>query len=647
MDNRFKKLFEPIKIGKVTVPNRIYLPSMCPNNAGPHGESTLQDIGWYEARARGGAGLITIDISCISPEGRAAMGQRGLWKDEFMPHFSRVVDVIKVRGAKVTTQLHHAGAMASGTQQMGPSRLSTQQFFITRPQEFSTEEVEQLVDKFADAAVRAKACGVDMVEIHGAHGYLVCQFISPLFNMRTDKYGRDKLLFAIEIVQRIKEKCGTDFPVAFRMSADEFCPGGITLDYAKEVAARLESAGVDFLNVSGTNPDTEDYCEPNMYIEDEEEGEYYRLIKLGSEIKKVVNIPVASGGLLTDPLVAERILEEEALDMVWVGRQLIADPEWPNKVRRGRLEDIRPCTACNEGCIGRIFLNQTVWCTVNPMSGFEYRWVNEEALPKPVKSKKVLIVGAGPGGLEAGRVCAIRGHQVSIVEKADRVGGTVNIASIPSFKKRWRKLIEWYDTQLRKLGVEVQLNTKATLNLIKKETPDVIVLATGSEPVIPDIPGITKAVTVDDVLLGKKKAGQNVVIIGGGLEGLDMALYLAKQGKKVTIVEALQEVGTDMETTARMSFFRKPGGLVEKYRIIIMTESPVSEVKDNGVEIIDTLGCRKLIEGETVVCAIGRKSVLSNELLENFEEVYVIGDARAPRKIIDAIHEGFITALDI
>ena len=647
MDKRFKKLFEPIHIGAVTVPNRIYLPSMCPNYAGPHGESTLQDIGWYEARAKGGAGLITIDFTCVSPEGRGAAGQRGLWKDEFMPNFARVVDVIKARGARVTTQLHHAGVMACVVQPMGPSPLSTREFFVTKPGEFSTEEVEQLVDKFADAAVRAKACGVDMVEIHGAHGYLVCQFISPLFNIRTDKYGQDKLLFAVEIVQKIKEKCGINFPVAFRMTADEFCPGGITLDYAKEVARRLEAAGVDFLNVSGTNPDTEDYCEPNMYIEDEEKEEVYRFIRLAADIKKVVSIPVASGGLLTDPLLAERLLEEGVLDMVWVGRQLIADPDWPNKVRRGQLEDIRPCTICNDGCIGRVFLNQTVWCTVNPLSGFEWRWANEEALPKPAKSKKVLVVGAGPGGLEAARICAIRGHQVSVIEAIDKIGGTVNIASVPSFKKRWCKLIEWYGGQLRKLGVEIRLNTRATVSLINKEAPDAVVIATGSEVAIPDMPGILKAVTVEDVLLGKREVGQKVVIIGGGLEGLDTALYLAKQGKRVTVVEALPEVGAGMETTTYMTFFRKSGGLIDKYKITILTQSPVIEVKDNGVEIVDPLGCRKLIEGETVICAVGRKSVRDSELMEDIEEVYVIGDAREPRKIIDAIHEGFIAGLDI
>ena len=665
MDRKFKKLFEPIQIGAVTIPNRIYFPSTNMNYAGPHGESTDRDIGHYEALARGGTGLICIDYSCISPEGRSAMGQRGLWEDELMPRFTLVVDVIKARGAVATTQIHHAGVNAKSdrrfyqsntttqphraelAQPVGPSCLGNLQLFVSKPRELSTEEVEQLVEKFAAAAERAKNCGVDMVEVHGTHGYLVCQFMSPIYNMRTDKYGRDRALFAIEIVQKIKERCGADFPVIFRLNADEFNPQGITLAYAKEVAKKLESAGVDLLNVTGGNYDTFDYIIPNMYLEDEEETEYYRFMKLGSEIKKVVNIPVASGGLITDPAVAERLLEEGALDMVFVSRQLLADPDWTNKVKSGRLEDIRPCCACQDGCIGRAILEQPIWCTVNPMVGFEYRWANEDALPKPAKNKKVLIVGAGPGGLEAARICAFRGHQVSIVEKADKVGGTANIASVPSFKKRWRKLIEWYDTQLKKLGVQIQLNTEATVSLIKKEAPDAVVMATGSEPAIPDIPGIEKAVTADDVLLGKEKAGQNVVIIGAGAVGLDTALYLAKQGKKVTVVEALPKAGTDMDTTVSVSFFRKPGGLLEKYKIDVMTKSPVIEVKDNGVEIVDAVGCRKLVEGDTVICAVGRNSVLNNELTEDIEEVYVIGDARAPRKIIDAIHEGFTIALDI
>jgi 2,4-dienoyl-CoA reductase-like NADH-dependent reductase (Old Yellow Enzyme family)/thioredoxin reductase len=645
MDKRFRKLFTPIEIGAVTVPNRIYMPSLCTNYAGPHGESTTQDIGYYEARARGGTGLICIDYSCVSPEGRGMMGQRGLWENEFMPQFTRVVDGIKVRGARVTTQIHHAGVNAMVPQPVGPSQLSNTQFFVTKPSGLSTEEAEQMVEKFVAAAVRAKTCGVDMVEVHGTHGYLICQFLSPLYNNRTDKYGQDRTLFATEIVQKVKEQCGADFPVIFRLCADEFMPGGITIDYAKEIAKKLEASGVDLLNVTGANYDTIDYLLPSMYLA-EEDGERYRFLKLAAEIKKVVSIPVASGGLLIDPFLAERLLAEGALDMVFIGRQLMADPDWPNKVRNGRLEDIRPCVACNDGCVGRIISNQPVWCSVNSLCGFESRWANEESLPKPSKKKKVLVIGAGPGGLEAARIAALRGHAVSLVEKADKIGGTLNLASIPSFKQRYRQLIEWYRTQLSKLSVDITLNKEATADLIKQEAPDAIILATGSEPICPKIPGIERAIMADDMMLGKQQVGQNVVLIGGGFVGIDIALYLAKQGKKVTIVEALPEAGTDLEITVRLSFFRS-GGLLDKYGITVITESPVVEVKDNGVEITGDAGERRLLEADSIVCAVGRQSTPYAGLVNDTNEVYVIGDARTPRKSHDAIHEGFTAGLEV
>lgn len=646
MNKKTWKLFEPIIIGNITVKNRIYMPSMMTSYAGPNGESTARDIGWYEARAKGGTGLITIDIAGISPEGKVGSCQRGLWKDDLVPHFSDIVDAIKARGAVASVQLHHGGIMAI-EEPVGPSCLGYREFFVTKPRELSTEEVEELVEKFADAALRAKSSRVDMVELHGAHGYLICQFTSPLTNMRTDKYGRDRALFSIEIVQRIKEKCGPDFTIGYRISADEFSEQGITIEYAKEVAERLEAAGVDFLSVSGTNPETEDYCEPNTYIEDEEQGDYYRFIRLASQIKKVVSIPVASGGLISDPIIAERILQEGTVDMVWLGRQLIADPEWPNKVRKGQLDAIRPCIACNDGCIGRIFENKPIWCTVNPITGFEYRWTTEEMLPRAIDVKKVLVIGAGPAGLEAARVSAIRGHQVIIVDEADRIGGTLNVASIPSFKKRLRKLIEWYGTQLTKLNVKVQLTTNATKDFIMGEQPDIVILATGAEPVTPDIPGISKAIEAEDVLLGKKEVGQNVVVIGGGLVGLDTALYLAKQGKKVTIVKRFPEVGTHLELTTQMSFLRRPGGLLDKYKITVLTKISVIEVKNEGIDTIDEVGNKKHIAADTVIYARGRKPVIDVSLMNHTKDFFVIGDAKSPRKIIDAIHEGFMTALDI
>ena len=646
---KFEKLFEPIKIGKVIVRNRIYMPSMCMNYAGPNGEVTEQDIAYFEARARGGAGIVTVDYACISPEGRGMPGQRGIWKDEFIPGLSRLVDVIKAHGAVASIQLHHAGVCSITEDVVGPSRASNKFFGITRPRELSTEEVDQLVEKFANAALRAKMAGFDMVEVHGSHGYLIAQFLSPKYNRRTDKYGRDRALFAEEIVRRIKEKCGRDFPVIFRLSADEFEEEGITLDYAKQVAKRLERIGVDALNVTGCNYDSIDLIVPTMYAEDEE-GEVYRFIKLAAEIKKAVNIPVISGGLISDPEIAEKVLEEGMVDMVFIGRQLIADPEWPRKVKEGRVEDIRPCLACNEGCGGdRLWNGRVVACAVNPLNSLEYKWQSEEDIPKAKNKKKLLIIGGGPAGLECARIAGIRGHDVTLVEKESKLGGTVNIAAVPSFKKRLAKLTKWYEVQLKKLGVKVMTNTTATPELIKKVDPDVVIIATGSEPIVPNIPGVENAVTADDVLLGKVTVGENVVVVGGGLVGCETALYLAKQGKKVTIVEALSEIARDMEPTSKMTLVKK-GGLFEKYGINVITNSPIVEIRKGEVVTVDEMGGRRSIGADSIVIAIGRKPVTPEELISEAKktgkDVHIIGDAKVPRKVIDAIREGFSVAID-
>ncbi len=650
MATKFKRLFEPIEIGKKVVKNRICMPSMCMNFAGPDGEVTELDVAYYAARARGGAGLITIDYACVSPEGRGMPGQRGIWDDKFIPGLARLANVIKALGATTSIQLHHAGVNAITGEPVGPSRLSNQYYFISKPRELTTEEVEQLVEKFANAALRAKMAGIDMVEVHGTHGYLVCQFLSPLTNRRTDKYGRDRALFAIEVVRAIKRKCGEDYPVIFRLCADEFVEGGITLDYAKEVAKRLEDAGVDMLNVTGGNYDTLYYPVPSMYVEGEEEEAYYRFVKLASEVKKVVKIPVCSGGLIMDPETAEKAIEEGMVDMVFIGRQLIADPDWPRKVMDGKLDDIRPCIACNEGCLGEIFSYKTGRCSVNPLVGYESKYENEGELPTASK-KKVLVIGAGPAGLESARVSAIRGHDVLIVEKGEGIGGTLNIAGAPPFKKRLKRLVDWYGIQLKKLGVKIALNTEGTMKLIERENPDVVIIATGSEPLVPNIPGIENAVPAEDVLIGKETVGNNVIIIGGGLVGCETALHLSKQGKNVTLVEALPEVARDMEITSKMFFTDPRVGLFRKYKIKVVTNRPVVEVRKDGVTLTDALGRRELIKGDTVVRAIGRISVLDKGLVEELKkrnkEVYVIGDAREPRKAFDAIYEAFFTAINI
>ncbi|MEM1638678.1 MAG: FAD-dependent oxidoreductase [Desulfurococcaceae archaeon] len=644
----FNKLFEPFYIGKVKIPNRIVMPPMVIGYAGPRGEVTEQLIAYYEARGLGGVGLIIVEASYIREDGKLVLGELGIYDDELIPGLTRLADAIKSHGTIASIQIAHGGIQAKVKQPIGPSSIGRRLIPpVKTPRELSTEEVEQLVDDFAKAALRAKQAGFDMVEVHGTHGYLITQFLSPLTNKRTDKYGADRALFAVEVVQRIKEKCGRNYPVLFRLCGNEFLEGGITIEYAKQVAKRLvEEAGVDAFDVTGGNYDSIDFILPPYYYS-AEEGFFFKLAK---EVKGVVDVPVISGGLVIDPKTAEEAIVKGYVDAVFVGRELIADPEWPRKVKEGRLEDIRPCQACNEGCIGnRLFLGQPVWCAVNPLSGFEYRWPTEDHLPKASKTKKVLVIGGGPAGLEVARLLAIRGHRVTLADEKETLGGTLLVASIPVFKKRLEKLVKWYEIQLGKLGVEILKNTRVTPQLIQELKPDAVIVATGSKALIPRIPGVEQAVTADDVLLGKVDVGNRVVVIGGGLVGIETALHLALKGKKVTVVEALPEVAKDLEPISKTSLV-KPGGLFEKYGIKVLTSTTVVRIEKNGVEVLKPPLERLFIEADTVVLAVGRESRLDPEFMkavETAKEVYVIGDAKEPRKIIDAVHEALFTALRI
>lgn len=641
---KFENLFKPLRIGKVEIRNRIAMPPMVMCYGGPNGEVTEQTIAHYEARAKGGVGLIIVEATCVHPSGKGFEGGLSIHTDSHVPGFARLTDTVKKHGATIALQIFHAGIQAHVEQPVGPSAIGRKIVPpIRTPKELTTEEVEQMIEAFVQAAVRAKKAGFDMVEIHGTHGYLICEFLSPLTNKRTDKYGEDRVLFAEEIVRRIKEKCGKDFPVIFRLCADEFLEGGITIEYAKEIAKRLEEAGVDAFNVTGGNYDTSDYIIPPVYYD--KQGYFF---ELAAEIKKVVSVPVISGGLITDPEVAEKAIEEGKVDMVFVGRQLLADPEWPNKVKNGELEDIRPCIACNEGCIHRIFNDRPVVCAVNPLKGFEYRYLSENEIPRASEGKKILVIGGGVGGLEFARAAKLRGHNVIVVEKSDKLGGLLWLAGAPEFKReRMQRLIKWYEKQMKKLGVEVKLKTEATPELIKELKPEVVVLATGSEPIVPQIPGVEYAVLADDVLSGKVEVGDNIVIIGGGMVGCELGIELAKKGKNVTIVEALDAIVPNEPAINQMAINK----LLVKYNVRIRTGSPVIEIHKGEVEIVDRLGRRRSISADSVVIAVGRKPVVPEELISEAKkigkEVYIIGDAKVPRKVIDAIREGFSVAIDI
>lgn len=625
------------------------MPAMSVNYGDGNGMVTEQLRAYLEARAKGGVGLITVENANVQPDGRTEWGNPRIYADKYIPALTKLADSIKTNGAIASMQIVHAGIQALGVDEpKGPSAIPR----MTDPDQkapgkLTTKEAEDIVEKYGDAAKRAKLAGFDMVQIHGCHGCLVNQFLSPLTNKRDDKFGVDRVRFAVDIVKNIKEKCGLDFPIDFRLSAHEFLEDGINIEQSKTITKKLVSAGVDKFNISGGNYDSVHKMIPPMYIEPEG---FYDFFKFASQIKEEVDVPVSSGGFITDPEKAERALQKDLVDMVFVGRQLIADPEWPRKAKNSP-EDIRPCIACNEGCVGRLFNDQPSWCSVNTLNGYEYKWMDEDELPTATEEKKVLVIGGGPAGMEASRIASKRGHEVKLIDKEDELGGTLNISSIPDFKYRIREYIKWHEKQIEKSEVDVQLNTEVTKEVIEKENPDIVMMTTGSKSAVPDIPGVEKGILADDVLKGAE-TGEKIAIAGGGLVGSELALYLAKKGKDVTIVEALDEIGSDMEELAKTSFTweKGKGGLLDNNDIDTKTNCTIVEIHDDGLVVSKKLQ-RETIETDTVVLAIGRRSVLDDSLKreaeEIAEEVHVIGDAKEPRRIIDSVHEGFNIAKSI
>ena len=640
--DNFGNLFDEIRIGNVLLRNRIVMPPMVMCYAGPEGEINEQVIAHYEVIAKGGIGLAIVEASYVHSSGKGFESEIAVDRDGLMPRLHMLTNAVKAWGAAIAIQLYHGGIQAHVDQPVGPSAIGRKVFTPLRtPRELTTDEVEKMVENFANAALRAKMSGFDMVEVHGTHGYLIAEFLSPLTNKRTDKYGADRALFATEIVRNIKEKCGSDFPVIFRLAANEFEEGGITLDYAKEAAKKLEAAGVDAFDVTGGTYDTADHIIPPIYYD--KQGYFFRE---ASEIKKTVNVPVISGGMLADPEIANDAVGNGLVDLVFIGRQLIADPEWPRKVREGRIAEIRPCIAC-EQCIERIFFQEPVNCSVNPLKGYEYRYLSEEHISKAKNPKKVLIVGGGLTGLEAARVASLRGHNVVLFEESNDLGGVLRYVLNEKMKWRIKRLIEWYGCVLCNQDIEVKLNTKVDADIIQKENPDVVILATGSDPLIPKIPGVENAVLAEDVLSGKTQPGKSVIIIGGGLVGCELAIKLSNEGHNVTIIEALPQIAMGEPILSRMGIIK----LLDKNGVRVLTCAPVVEIHKSGVETVNNLGIRSLFKADIIILSVGRKAKVETDLMEASKkvarEVYLIGDAKQPRKIIDAIREGFWTGVSI
>jgi len=652
MAQQFPHLFSPIKIGPMTVRNRIVSSAHHPLFVNPL-TGLLDDrmINYWRAKAKGGIGLIETYLTTTHPNEALDVFRRPGVVDSFR----RAAEAVREHGAKLVCQIAYSGAQGGGWGMpagWAPSAVLTPdgQGHLNCPHEMTRDEIKAFVQAFAHAAAVAREAGADGVQIHGAHGYLINEFMSPYTNRRADEYGgnvENRMRFPIEVVEAVRATVGGDFVVGIRLSADEFVPGGLTLDDMLVMAPMLARTGkLDYLNISSGVYRTIGTAIDPMYYP------LNSFVYCAAAVKQVVDVPVIARGRIQDPVQAEEILATNQADMVSMVRAIIADPELPNKSKEGRLEEIRKCIACNEGCWGtiyftRLILGRGITCTMNPAVGKEGEPGWGELQPAAVK-KRVMVIGGGPAGLETARVAALRGHQVSLYEKGSELGGQTLIAAKAPARDGFLDLGRYQTYQMKLLNVDVHLNTEVTVEMVKRRNPDVVVVATGSVPLIPQIPGVDgkNVVNVWQVLREEVAVGDNVVIIGDDdqMPSLSTADFLADRGKKVEVLCWGYYHGSKVEPATREAVYQR---LLQK-GVTLTPHTIVKEISGSTVVTLDrfTNAERKIGGVGTVVIACGGRenNALYYALKGQVKEVYVIGDANGVRKIHDATLEGATVA---
>ena len=629
-----KHLFEPFALKGRSLKNRIVMPGLASFLIEDDGSINDKTVEHYRGRASGGPAMVIVEACAVSPEGIVSAHQARIYHDRFIEGLSRIARVMKAEGALPAVQIHHGGRQTSSRvikrKPFAPSNLPCPTI-SGEVEPLSVEGIQDIIRKFGDAAVRAVQAGFELIEIHGAHGYLINQFISKFSNIRDDAYGGDttrRARFAVDVVREVRRRVGEDFPISFKISAQEFVPGGLSVEESIEILKLLVSAGMDIVQVSAGNDATPEWiCQP-MFMEKA------CLADSAATIKKALRIPVMAVGRINDPLLADALIRDEKADLVCIGRGLLADPEMPKKAQQGNLDDIRICIACNT-CMESIFRKGRVECLVNPTLGRE----KEMEIRPAEKRKKVMIVGGGPGGLHAGWVAAIRGHEVHLYEKQSRLGGQLNLGSVTRYKKEILSLIEFHKKQVEKAGIRIHLNTEVTLETIKREKPDVLILSTGATPFLPDVPGIERSIVVglQEVLNGEPPEKRIAVVVGGGATGCEVAHHLAEHGSSVTIVEQLPKIAMNLESITRKVLLKE----LRERGVRFLTGHKLSKVEETGVVVTAEDGMESFIEAGAVVIAIGNKP--DNRLYEQIQSlgipVYQVGDCLEPRSAKAAISE--------
>ncbi|WPC41601.1 FAD-dependent oxidoreductase [Clostridium sp. JS66] len=660
--NKYKKLFEPIKIGKCEIKNRFALAPMGPLGlADSEGGFNQRGIDYYTERAKGGTGLIITGVTFVDNE----VEEHGMPNCpcpthnpvQFVRTAREMTERIHAYNAKVFLQMSGGFGRVTIPTNLGefppvaPSPIQ-HRWLDKTCRELTVDEIKSIVKKFGDGAYNAKRAGFDGVQIHAVHeGYLIDQFAISLFNHRTDEYGgslENRLRFAHEIVEEIKNRCGEDFPVALRYSpksfikdlrdgalpGEEFVEKGRDLEEGIEAAKLLVSYGYDSLDTDVGSYDSWWWSHPPMY---QEKGLYRPYAKL---MKETVEVPIICAGRMDDPDMALEAIENGTCDMISLGRPLLADPDYINKLRSNNCKSIRPCISCQEGCMGRIQHYSMLNCAVNPQACKE----KDNALLPILKKKKVLIIGGGVAGCEAARVLALRGHEPVVYEKSDRLGGNLIPSGAPEFKEDDIALANWYAHILKELNVEVNLNSEVTKEQVLNSSADSIIIATGSTPKVFSLGDDDKVFTAADVLVGKKDCGNTTVVVGGGLVGCETALDLAKKGKKVVIVEALNKIlalnGPLCSANSEMLERLIPFNGIE-----VRASSKVKSYKDGILEVETEKGIDK-IQCDSVILSVGYKeeNSLYRELEFEVPEIHLLGDARKVANIMYAIWDAYEVA---
>jgi 2,4-dienoyl-CoA reductase-like NADH-dependent reductase (Old Yellow Enzyme family)/thioredoxin reductase len=637
--SRFNYLFTPIDIGTMEIRNRIV---MLPLTTGfCENDETVGNrfITFYAARAKGGVGLIIVPFS---PVIAGSPMEPGLYDDRFIPDVNRLTNTIHAYGAKIAAQLitsYHVILNDGVPEVVGPSPVLNQMMRCT-PRPLTVEEIQRIVKEYGQAARRARQCGFDAVEVLVGGGYLLNRFLSPISNKREDEYGgslENRMRIILEVIESMRREVGKDFPLGCRLNVEEQMEGGHTIEDSRDVVRILEKAGIQMINVyTGWHEAPVPTVQASL-----PKGAFAHLAE---KVKGWISIPVIAANRITDPFVAEKILAEGKADLIGMARALLADPDLPNKAQEGNVDEIVPCIACSN-CLTEILASYKDWgkpvstsCTVNPCAGKEV-----ESFIKPAeRSKKVFVIGGGPGGMEAAITAAGRGHKVTLYDRGNELGGKLLIASLPPYKDEIKSLVKSLAIRTEKAGVEIRLQSDVRPKTVEEGKPDVLILAAGATSLIPAIPGVDgrNVVLAEDVLTGRKTVSGNVLVVGGGMVGCETAEFLIENIKdinQVTVLEMLNRMADNVSPTYRPFFLTR----LKKAGIKMETNTTVQEITQQGVTV-NPKGTTTFIKGDFVVLAVGYTSNPINEKIkEGIQEVYSIGDCVKPRMIKEAIEEGF------